>query len=225
MMEYRISEQIVSDIQNKIEKGLLSADDKLPSERELSQQYGISRNAVRESIKILAEKNLVVNIPGKGNYVSKPTADSISSKLESAIKCSDFSIKDVINARLFLEINMIDSYLNRIKKSQLMHLEALYEAMNANQNNYALFSEYDTQFHLYLIQCSDNEVLTLFFSTLYNMTYKNIITDSPNPRKVIQISQKDHRAIIDAIIAKDSEKLKKTMKKHIEPLYDLYKNN
>lgn len=222
-MSQTISDQVVSDIQNQIACGILSDGDKLPSERTLSQQYNISRNAVRESIRVLVEKNLVINMPGKGNYISKPTADNISSKLEGAIKCSDFSIRDVLDARLFLEMNVIESYLHKIKKSQIAHLEELYTIMQAQQNNYQMFSQYDTEFHLYLIQCSGNEVLSLFFSTLYNMTYKNIITDSPNPKRVIHLSQKNHRAIIDAIIAKDSVKLRKTIKEHIEPLYDLYK--
>ena len=46
--------------------------DCLPSERVLATQYGVSRNVIREAIKILTEKKLVTNVIGKGNYVTLP---------------------------------------------------------------------------------------------------------------------------------------------------------
>ena len=77
-MRDALSTKIASELCARIQSGELKENDKLPSERILASQYDVSRNVIRESIKMLVEKNLVINIPGKGNYVSRPTQSSIA---------------------------------------------------------------------------------------------------------------------------------------------------
>lgn len=62
--------------------------DYLPSERVLATQYGVSRNVIRETIKILTEKKLVMNVIGKGNYVTLPNETDLVDMVESALKSS-----------------------------------------------------------------------------------------------------------------------------------------
>ena len=62
--------------------------DCLPSERVLATQYGVSRNAIREAIKILTEKKLVTNVIGKGNYVTLPNETDLVDMVESALNTS-----------------------------------------------------------------------------------------------------------------------------------------
>ena len=66
-MRDALSTKIASELCARIQSGELKENDKLPSERILASQYDVSRNVIRESIKMLVEKNLVINIPGKGN--------------------------------------------------------------------------------------------------------------------------------------------------------------
>ena len=177
-MRDALSTKIASELCARIQSGELKENDKLPSERILASQYDVSRNVIRESIKMLVEKNLVINIPGKGNYVSRPTQSSIADKLENAIHLSDVPTSEIVNARQFLEISVMEKYLLSITEQEIAQLEELYAKMEAARSNYALFWEYDTKFHLQLIGCSKNSILTLFLSTLYRMTQKNIIMNS-----------------------------------------------
>ena len=62
--------------------------DFLPSERVLATQYGVSRNVIREAIKILTEKKLVTNVIGKGNYVTLPNETDLVDMVESALNTS-----------------------------------------------------------------------------------------------------------------------------------------
>ena len=62
--------------------------DCLPSERVLATQYGVSRNVIREAIKILTEKKLVTNVIGKGNYVTLPNETDFVDMVESALNTS-----------------------------------------------------------------------------------------------------------------------------------------
>ena len=71
MNDYLYSE-IVNYVEESIINQTLKEGDKLPSERELAVQFQISRNVVREGIKILKEKGLVVVHPGRGAFITKP---------------------------------------------------------------------------------------------------------------------------------------------------------
>lgn len=62
--------------------------DFLPSERVLATQYGVSRNVIREAIKILTEKKLVTNVIDKGNYVTLPNETDLVDMVESALNTS-----------------------------------------------------------------------------------------------------------------------------------------
>lgn len=221
-MERSLSIRIAEDLLEQIHTGKLKANDKLLSERELSHYYNASRNIIRESIKILVEKNLVVNIHGKGNYISKPTESTLVTTLEAAINYTDISISEVIDARELLEISVMEKFLFLITDPQILELEKIYNDMNTYKDDYIKFSECDTSFHLYLIGCSNNSLLKIFLSTLYNLSYKNIVTDSSDPDEIIRLSQIDHREIIDSIKEKNSEHLAATLQHHIAPLRGLY---
>lgn len=222
-MRDALSTKIASELCARIQSGELKENDKLPSERILASRYDVSRNVIRESIKMLVEKNLVVNVPGKGNYVSRPTESSIADKLENAIYLSDVPASEVVDARQFLEISVMEKYLLSITEEEIAELEQLYDKMESARSNYALFWEYDTKFHLRLIGCSKNSILTLFLSTLYRMTQKNIIMNSEDPVSAIEFSQSDHADIIEAVKTKDEERLCHAIERHLAPLHDFYK--
>lgn len=222
-MRDALSTKIASELCSRIQSGELKENDKLPSERILASRYDVSRNVIRESIKMLVEKNLVVNVPGKGNYVSRPTESSIADKLENAIYLSDVPASEVVDARQFLEISVMEKYLLSITEEEITELEQLYDKMESARSNYALFWEYDTKFHLRLIGCSKNSILTLFLSTLYRMTQKNIIMNSEDPVSAIEFSQSDHADIIEAVKTKDEERLCHAIERHLAPLHDFYK--
>ena len=73
----RLYEQIVQQIEESIAKGALKPGDQFPAERELAQQFGVSRTAVREAVKALREKGLVEAYPGRGTFITSGTSNSI----------------------------------------------------------------------------------------------------------------------------------------------------
>jgi len=67
----RLYEQIVQQVEESIQKGTTKPGDQLPPERELAQQFGVSRTAVREAVKALHEKGLVEAYPGRGTFINR----------------------------------------------------------------------------------------------------------------------------------------------------------
>src|SRR5438552_13630491 len=82
----RLYEQIVQQIEESILKGALKPGDQLPAERELAEQFGVSRTAVREAVKALREKGLVEAYSGRGTFVTDGTSQAIRQSLDLMIK-------------------------------------------------------------------------------------------------------------------------------------------
>src|SRR5207253_8878368 len=78
----RLYEQIVKQIEESILKGELKPGDQLPAERELAQQFGVSRTAVREAVKTLREKGLVESYSGRGTFITNGTSQAIKQSLD-----------------------------------------------------------------------------------------------------------------------------------------------
>src|SRR6202007_184893 len=82
----RLYEQIVQQVEESIHKGALKPGDQLPPERELAEQFGVSRTAVREAVRTLREKGLVEAYPGRGTFITSATSNTIRSPLAPMIR-------------------------------------------------------------------------------------------------------------------------------------------
>src|SRR5438270_4938012 len=82
----RLYEQIVQQIEESILKGALKPGDQLPAERELAQNCGVSRTAVREAVKALREKGLVEAYSGRGTFITNGTSQAIRQSLDLMVK-------------------------------------------------------------------------------------------------------------------------------------------
>ena len=82
----RLYEQIVQQVEESIQKGALKVGDKLPPERDLAEQFGVSRTAVREAVKALREKGMVEAYPGRGTFVMEGSSHPIRLSLDRMVK-------------------------------------------------------------------------------------------------------------------------------------------
>jgi GntR family transcriptional regulator len=70
-----LSVQVAADVEAEIDAGRLAPDTRLPSEVELSQQYGVARVTVRRAMELLRERGKVVTVQGRGTYVGRALPD------------------------------------------------------------------------------------------------------------------------------------------------------
>ena len=100
----RLYEQIVAQIETRILNGELRPGDKLPSERELAEQFGVSQTAIREAMKALTQKGLVEIHPGRGTYVTDSTSQAIRHSIDLLVKIgSEDGIRDLVEVREIIE--------------------------------------------------------------------------------------------------------------------------
>lgn len=209
---------IADELVEKIKSGELQAEQKLPSERELAEQYGVGRSVVREALKVLSEKCLVRVVTGKGNYVNVPGSESLRSRMEEVLDSSRFNQKDIIDAREAIEMAIAKPTIENATPQQIRQLRELCRRMDAVIDNRSAFAEADAKFHLTLADCSGNEILKMMTVTLNNITDRAAFHAGSQDDNFSHHAQKEHRDMVSAIERKDLTRLQDAISRHIQCL-------
>lgn len=209
---------IAEEMTEKIKAGEWRTDQKLPSERELAEQYGVGRNVVREALKVLSEKCLVRVVTGKGNYVTAPGNEFLQNRMEEALDYSRFKQKDIIDAREAIEMAIARATVENATPQQVKLLRDIYWRMEEALENRKAFTEEDAQFHLAIADCSGNAVLKMMTITLNNVTDRAAFHHSQKNNDFSRHAQKEHKDMVDAIARKDLDMLKDAIWRHIQCL-------
>lgn len=219
-MEILLCQTIAEEMEQKIKKGEWKKDDKLPSERILSETYNVSRTVIREALKILNEKSLVVNQPGRGNYVTTPGTDTIISQFESMISYNNIPLSDVVEAREELEIVIAQKAIQNVCREQTKKLELFYQMMENSLDNPLSFNDCDYKFHLQLAKCSGNQALEMVFSSLYFITGKNTYLSITSTREIREHAQKEHLEILNALKTRSPRNMSQAIRRHMKCIHE-----
>jgi len=211
---------IADELMEKIKAGELRTDQKLPSERELAEQYGVGRNVVREALKVLSEKGLVRVVTGKGNYVSAPGSESLRTRMEEVLDSRGFKQKDIIDAREAIEMALAKPTIEHATEQQVRQLRGIYRRMDDVIGDKTAFAAEDAQFHLAMADCSNNEILKMMTVTLNNITDRAAFHSGNKHIEFSRNAQKEHKIMVDAIAKKDLDMLQDAISRHIQCLRD-----
>lgn len=203
-----------SEIENRIRSGEFPENEKLPSERQLAAEYGVSRAVIREALRVLDEKGLLRVVVGKGNYVRLPKGDYLSGKLEDVIAYHHIGKDDIIEARQVFERALADRVLETITPDRIASLEHLCEKMEACLDDVTHFAELDADFHLRIAEYSDNRLLELLANILNQVTDRKKVFAHDDIR-LRESALDEHRRMLDAFRQKDRAMLEKVLAEHI----------
>lgn len=214
-MKELLYETIAQNLEYKIQTGFFKENARLPSERILAEEYQVSRTVIREALKMLIEKNMVMNRPGKGNYVCHPCEDSLGNHFESFMDFKGIPLTDMIDAREELEIVIGKRAIQNVSCMPLKELERLYQKMEENINDNSVYNEYDYKFHLKLADCSRNETLKVLFSSFYVITGRNIFSAVTNKLETRKHAQQEHYHMLCALKTRSPRNLTKAIQEHM----------
>src|SRR5690554_6682057 len=132
-----LSDYVVAKIKAMIVSGELKEGDRIPGERELCEQFGVSRASVREGLKILSLQGLL-NRTNAGTIITANFASILEETLALKILLDDCSYEDITEARLFLEKTMVGLAAHRIESQDIeimdQQLVLMIEAEKADNN-------------------------------------------------------------------------------------------
>ena len=207
----KIYEKLAENITGVIEAGDLKGGDRLPPERKLAETYQVSRNTVREAIRILTEKRILVSRTGSGTYVAESPGDIINDALGQRKN----RLKDIFELRKILEPQIAALAAERISPRALTQLEDVLvqqeTAFLLGQSN----RSWDELFHHTLAEASGNKVLLNVYERLQCIFSESRENDLQNPARH-EHSLKLHKDIFNAVKAGDATLAERKMKQHMQ---------
>ena len=215
----RLYEQIVEQIEASFLKGELKPGDKLPAERELAEQFGVSRTAIREAVKALTQKGLVEAYPGRGTYVINSTPQAVRHSLDLLVKFDgNEGTRSLVEVREILEPEIAALAAFRAKEEQINAMREAVEVMDASLEDIDAFIEADLDFHFALAEGTQNVLIPTLTDTLVVLLREQ--------RKQIALvkggmvrAQEHHKKILAAILSRDAEAARQAMRAHLEQIH------
>jgi len=167
-----LAKQISETIRQAIVEGDLKVDERLPTEPELAQRFGVSRPTIREALKRLAAQNLIRSRRGPtgGTFVNKPDSDEAKNSLINMTSLlttmGEFDLSDSAEARRELELVCVRLAAERRTES---HLKTMRYEIDVQKNPKLADQDFcasDVRFHRALVDASDNTMLQFTMSSV-----------------------------------------------------------
>src|SRR5215467_8269900 len=211
----RLYEQIVQQIEDSILKGALKPGDQLPAERELAQNFGVSRTAVREAVKALREKGLVEAFSGRGTFVTDGTSHAIRQSLDLMAKIGQpEGSTHLAEVRAILEPEIAALAAVRIQESELTTMREAVAVMDRAGQDPQAYIEADLDFHLALAEGAANPLILSLLDSIVGLLREQrlrIFRVPGGPER----GQLHHKRILEAVEKKDPEKAREAMRAHL----------
>lgn len=210
-----LSDLVVEKIKNLILKGELNEGDRIPGERELSEQFGVSRASVREGLKILSLQGLLKRT-NAGTVITTSFSSILEETLTLKILLDDTSYEEVTEARLFLEKTMVGLAAKRIAEDDIKimerHLNAMIEAdIQENNNDFVIA---DIAFHQQIAKASRSSVLLILYNSIIMLIFK-VQTKVGYDKSVMKESIEYHKKILEALKRGDVPNSENEMQLHL----------
>ena len=212
----RLYEQIVQQIEESILKGTLKPGNQLPAERELAQQFGVSRTAVREAVKALREKGLVEAYSGRGTFVTDGTSQAIRQSLDLMVKIGQpDGSTSLAELRAILEPEIAALAATRVEEQYLATMREAVAVMDASRRDPDAYIEADLDFHLALAEAAANPLILSLIDSIVGLLREQrmrIFKVDGGPER----GQFHHKRILQAIEQRDPDKARATMRAHLQ---------
>jgi GntR family transcriptional regulator, transcriptional repressor for pyruvate dehydrogenase complex len=160
----RAYERVVEQIEEAVLSGRLQPGSRLPSERDLMTQFGVSRSTVREALRVLQSNGMVQSRAGdpRGPEVLPPSSSSLQKSMSRLARASSMSLAELLQFRMLLEGSAYQLAARLRTPSQLAEMEAALRSMSgAAEVGYPEFSAADVAFHDAVARATQNSLIVV----------------------------------------------------------------
>ena len=220
----KIQNEIISKIRDLINYKNLEPGDKLPSERMLSDKFGVSRSNVREAIQTLEFYGLLKSKPQSGTFVADIGRVAMNGMMEDILRLQEPDFKSLVETRILLELKTCR--LAALRRTD-ENLEEIKEALNAYESKVVdgkRAVEEDLLFHLAIARASGNSTINTLMLVITPGIINNFEKYHVCDKNRAFLGIQEHRAIYEAIKEQNPQLAKEKMKEHFKDLYQFCYN-
>ncbi|MEN6439673.1 MAG: FadR/GntR family transcriptional regulator [Syntrophobacter sp.] len=216
------ADEAFKTLHDMITSGRLKQGDKLPSQDRLAEQFGVSRNTIREAINRLSVIGLLSARQGVGTLISTNSASGYIASLADHFLLQPSTVREFMEARVIIEVSTVRLAVMRADETALAELEEnVRKQKEAIRNgNVEAFIQADVEFHFSLARASGNKVLLQFLGAVTDLM-RNFIRDVCLLPRATRNALAFHRDILKFIRARDADAAESRL---IEHLTDVVRN-
>ncbi len=226
-----LSQRIERTIETAIREKKILVGDKLPTEREMCESFGVSRTALREALRRLSARGLISIHKGSGMYVKEINIEDAVKTLDLYydLKFDRNLLTQIIEVRRLFEPEIAGlAALKRTNESLAELEENLIEFENSNPDDTQKEADLDNKFHLIITKSTSNPIMQVTMEPIYSLLprMRNYIYGNVEGEKEITLNY--HRQILLAIGTQDTKRASSVMHDHLvrtREIYDRYMSN
>lgn len=219
----RLYRKIAEQLRALISTGEFAVGTRLPAERELARQLGVSRPSVREALIALEVEHVIEVRTGSGIYVLKPKARPPARKKTAAVV--EWGPLELMRARELVESEVAALAARNAKKADLQLIGAALQQMRAQVAEGLIPREGDEAFHNAIAQACGNDVLrdTVrgYWQARRGTLFERLGDYFENPASW-RAALVEHAAVLEAIRSHDAGTARNAMQAHLKKAYTRY---
>jgi GntR family transcriptional repressor for pyruvate dehydrogenase complex len=210
-----VAGEVVEELQERIRSHAYGPGERLPAERALSEELGVSRPTVREAIQALVSMNVLEARRGSGIYVAPLDFGDLLRPLRFALELIEPALSSLFEVRLALEPLASSLAATRRSDDQLASMRRCMARAAAEDVSARHFVDLDTELHALIVEASGNELLVNLISSLSFLSHRSR-SFTVREASMQTASARDHQAIVTAIAAGDAQRADTAMRHHLE---------
>ncbi|WP_338815942.1 transcriptional regulator LldR [Klebsiella variicola] len=216
VMPKRLADDVARRVRALIEEQQLEAGMRLPAERQLAAQLGVSRNSLREALAMLVNEGVLLSRRGGGTFVRWQPEQNIVQPLKTLLADDpDYSF-DILEARHAIEASTAWHAAMRATDADKEKIRLCFEATQSEDPDIA--SQADVRFHLAIAEASHNVVLLQTMRGFFDLLHSSVKQSRQRMYLVPPVFARlteQHQAVMEAIVAGDAEAARQAMMGHL----------
>jgi GntR family transcriptional repressor for pyruvate dehydrogenase complex len=215
-----LSDNIVEQLTGLIAREVLKPGERIPSEKQLCQQFRVGRTSVREALKSLSVMGILESHAGDGTFVSANRDRYLERAFQWGLLLDRKVVNDLVETRLLLESHTTYLAARRATADDLAAMEHAVQGMEESVSDPKRYLEHDLRFHLRIAQATQNTILGNLLSTIrgylqswVEQTLATSPPEHPTSRATLSITQ--HKKILRALKKRRGNDARRAMREHI----------
>ena len=210
----RIYAEIVRQVRALIAEGRLKSGDRLPPERDLAQQFKVSRTSVREALRTLESLGLIEIRPGEGTFVRRVSVESLIEPLAQVILSQREAVGELFEARRLIEPGIAGLAARRATEEEIQEMERILEEQASEVAAGRTGLAQDAAFHASIAASVRNRAILRIVNTLMDLLVQSREESLQTPGRPTR-SHQDHQRILEAIRRRDEAGARRAMRDHL----------
>lgn len=215
-------EYVFNYFSEQILTGKLKLNDKIPTEREIADKLGVSRNSIREVMHMLEITGLIECMQGSGNYVRCDPIEYMLKSVNMVMALMEIDASEIFYIRIGYEYAAVRLAIETVTPEELEEMRQILVKMDEPMSSKES-AKLDAEFHHKLVSASHNRMLILYNSMLYNLMdqfIENFRTKILKNKMRAELLRRSHWALYHALTDKDLQAAMNAFDKHYRIVQD-----